>query len=170
MQKTDGNLVIYDGHGFAKAISGVRGAGAYLAVQDDGNVVVYPGKAGYSPWSTQTQAAMAGTCYQTANYRTCLTSVQGYRLNQAASSSNRAYSCVDFALGPTQCLDHEEGSYWNSAAGAWEDYVNTAYSTFAAPALKNCVYIRLDIAPNGHSWVSAWQNPIPQLVWTPCPS
>jgi hypothetical protein len=46
VMQTDGNFVLYDTHGHSLWSSGTSGhAGADLAVQEDGNLVVYKGSA-----------------------------------------------------------------------------------------------------------------------------
>jgi len=51
--QTDGNFVLYDAQNRPLWASGTNGqAGAYLAIQDDGNLVVYKGTA--TPWSSNT--------------------------------------------------------------------------------------------------------------------
>jgi hypothetical protein len=51
----DGNFVVYDGSFVAKWQSNTAGAaGAFLVVQDDGNVVIYPTGGGSAIWWTGT--------------------------------------------------------------------------------------------------------------------
>ena len=71
MQAHDQHLVLYDGNGDAIWSTGVYGGmwvdGAYLSIQDDGNLVVYDGtvEKGDAMWSTGTAEGKTSTEYGT---------------------------------------------------------------------------------------------------------
>ena len=103
--------------------------------------------------ASATTAHYAQTCYSTTGFWACLSSTE-YSNGSTAWSVGRNYTCYDnfFIYGvASNCWNHTEGSYWDN--GYWEDWANTSWSvngTALGPfGSKTCVYLRLDIAPNG---------------------
>ena len=106
--------------------------------------------------ATPTHGAYAQTCYSTVGYSACLHSDE-YWNGSTSWSAARSYSCSQSALlYAGSCDTHTEGSYRDGAY--WEDWADTSFTTSVSPVEKECVYLRLDIAPSGAHSVRAWAS------------
>ena len=113
-----------------------------------------------------TPSTLPRTCYSTVGLTSCIESIESWN-GASAWSTGRFYWCSNVPLAISDCHNHLEGSYWNGALGAWEDWANVSYKTAISPNVKFCVYLRLDVRPNGQHWSSAWASgPLP--LWQGC--
>lgn len=113
-----------------------------------------------------TPSAYAQACYSTIGLTSCIESTESWN-GSSAGSTGRFYWCSNVPLAISDCHNHLEGSYWNGALGAWEDWANVSYKTAISPNVKFCVYLRLDVRPNGQHWSRAWASgPLP--LWQGC--
>jgi hypothetical protein len=86
-------------------------------------------------------------------YTVCLTSYDWWT-GTSVDGLVRQRSCnIDVPMGYV-CLRSTYGSYWNSALGAHEDWLNFSVG-YILPIVglsftsKDCVYLRIDTKPNG---------------------
>ena len=120
--------------------------------------------------ASATTAHYAQTCYSTTGFYACLSSNE-YANGSNSWSTSRNYWCSDniaiYGVA-SNCWNHTEGSYRNGAY--WEDWANTSWSlngTALGPfGYKTCVYLRLDIAPNGAYSQRAWSSG--KFAWQSC--
>jgi hypothetical protein len=127
-------------------------------------VAVLPAAANASPAAAASSGAVhAQTCYSTVGFSACLAANE-YWNGVSAWSSGRSYWCSNWPIY-SSCNNHSEGSFWDPSYNAWENWANTSIQSNTL--VKTCVYLRLDISPNGHQSTRAWEGAAIPL-WQSC--
>jgi hypothetical protein len=106
----------------------------------------------------QTQSAAP---FNAAVYTVCLTAQSSWNGASTSGYVSGTYCNIYLPTGAGwMCSTEHHGAFWNSAIGAWEEYLNYKL-IYLSPVFSyqvhyaNCIYLRVDTRPSG---VTTYQN------------